>query len=137
MRRAAPILASLLLLGCRAAPPAPDGEGEHVKELEARVAWLEAQVKASTFVEDELLSLEVEHAGLLSTYAPDHPAVLDVERRIRGVESVRALEGHARREAMRRRLETERDLLLRQYTPDHPKVQVLDAELAYLASAPG
>jgi len=127
------MFAPVLLLGCRSAAPPPDDAGAaHVKELEARVAWLEAQVKMSAFLDDEILDLELQRAAMLASHTPDHPAVLDLDRKIAALGKVRDLQEHAKRDAMRHRLEAEREALLDTYTPEHPKVQVVDAQIAYL-----
>jgi len=138
MRTNGLLLGCLLIVGCRTAPPpAPEPDTTRIHELEARVAWLEAQVKAATFVEDEILALEVERAARLVIYAPDHPAILDIERKIRALRKVHELDGRARRDAMLHRLEAERDVLLGTYTPEHPSVRKLDAKIAFLKESAG
>jgi len=134
------LLGSVLLVGCRAAPPPapePAPDDARIRELESRITWLEAQVRAATFVDDEILSLQVQRAAMLVTYAPDHPAILGIDRKIQAIESVRALENRARRAAMLRRLEEERGVLLGTYTPDNPGVRKLDAKIAFLKSDAG
>jgi len=127
------LFAPVLLLGCRSAPPqAGDAEDAHVKELEARVAWLETQVKMSAFLDDEILDLELQRAAMLVSHEADHPAVLDLDRKILALGKVRDLGEHARRDAMRRRLEAERATLLGTYTPEHPRVRTVDAKIEYL-----
>jgi hypothetical protein len=121
----------LLLLGCRSGPPPGDAAGARVRELEARVAWLEAQVRLAT-VEEELLDLQVQRAAALVTYQPDHPAVLGLDRRIEALGRVRNLDARMRRDTMRLRLEAERSVLLDTYTADHPTVQRIDAKIAFL-----
>jgi len=138
MKRATWLLfAPALLLGCRSAPPPEDPEGARVRELEARVAWLEAQVKVVAILDDEILDLEVRRAAMLVSHEPDHPAVLDLDRRILALGKVRALRERARRDAMCSRLEAERDVLLGTYTPDHPEVRGIDAKIAFLRSDAG
>ncbi|HEX5139090.1 MAG TPA: hypothetical protein VFY93_19130 [Planctomycetota bacterium] len=134
MKRATWLLfAPVLLLGCRSAPPpAGDAEDEHVRDLEARVAWLETQARMSAFLDDEILDLELQRAAMLARREAGHPAVLDLDRKILALRKVRDLEEHARRDAVRRRLEAERETLLGTYTPAHPKVQAVDAKIAYL-----
>ncbi len=128
----------LLGVGCRATPPpAQDPDGARIRELEDRVAWLEEQAKAATLVEDEILALEVRRAGLLVTYEPSHPAILDLDRKIQALEKVRVLECRVRRQTMCERLEIERDRLLTTYTHDHDSVRRLDAQIAFLRSDAG
>jgi hypothetical protein len=138
MKRATWLLfAPVLLLGCRSAPPPEDPGALRVRELEARVAWLEAQVNVAAFLDDEILDLQLQRAAMLVTHEPDHPAVLDLDRKVAALEKVRALEGRARRDAMCRRFEAERHALLRTYAPDHPSVQGVDAKIAFLRSDAG
>jgi hypothetical protein len=125
----------VVLGGCQAARREAEDDGAaRIRELEARVAWLEAQVKVSAFLEDEILDLELRRAAMLVTYTADHPAILDLERKIAALGKVRELEDRGRRDAARRRLEAEREVLLGTYTPDHPKVQGVDAQIAFLGT---
>ncbi|MCK6459574.1 MAG: hypothetical protein L6Q95_06725 [Planctomycetes bacterium] len=124
----------VLLLGCRSAPPPGEAEPARVRELEARVAWLEAQAKVASFLDDEILDLEVRRAAMLLTHEPTHPAVLDLDRQIAALGKVKELDARMRRDAMRRRLEAEREALLGTYTEDHPSVRTIDAKIAFLSA---
>ncbi len=124
----------VLLLGCRSAPLPGDPGAARIRELEARVAWLEAQGRAAGFLDDEILDLEVRRAAMLVTHEPEHPAILDLDRRIAALGKVRELEARVRRDAMRRRLEAEREVLLGTYAADHPSVRTIDAKIAFLSA---
>lgn len=133
MKRATRLLSvSVALVGCRSSPPAEDAAAARVRELEARVAWLEAKAKTLSFLDDEILDLEVRRAAMLLTHEPGHPAVLDLDRRIAALGKVKELEARIRREAMCRRLEAEREALLGTYTTEHPSVRTIDAKIAFL-----
>lgn len=139
MWRANRLLVGLLLCvaGCRTAPPpAADTADARIAELEARVAQLEAQEKAAG-LDDEILALEVERAGLLVTCTPENPTITKIERRIQALGKMRVEEERARRDRMRQRLEVERSVLLVTYAPDHPSVIRLDAKIAFLKTNPG
>jgi hypothetical protein len=133
MKRATRLLfVPVFLLGCRSTPPPEDPESARVRELEARVAWLEAQVKVAAFLDDEILDLQVRRAAMLVTHEPEHPAVLDLDRRILALGKVKDLEARAHRDAMCRRLEAEREVLLGTYAAEHPSVRTIDAKIAFL-----
>lgn len=123
--------------GCRTAPaPAADRDDTRVRELGARISALEAQAKTAD-LDDEILALQVERAGLLVTYTPEHPAILRIEHGIRALEEARVEDRRARRDRMLRKLETERQSLLVTYTPDHDLVRRLDAQIAFLETHAG
>ena len=123
--------------GCRATPPpAAEADGAQIRELEDRVARLETRAKAADCA-DEILALEVERQGLLVFYAPGHPTVTGIDRKIRAWKETQVGETRARREQMARRLEVEREGLLVTYTPSHQAVRKLDAQIAFLRSGPG
>jgi len=139
MSWASRLLVGLLLCGagCHSTPPpATETDNARIRELEARIARLEAQEKASS-LDDEILALEVERAGLLVTYTPENPVVTKIERRIQALGKMRVEEGRARRDRMRQRLQVERDVLLVTYAPDHPSVIRLDAKIAFLKADAG
>lgn len=126
----------LCAAGCRAAPPPAADDGARIRELETRIARLEAQAKAADF-DDAILALEVDHAGLLVTYTSEHPAILEIDRRIEALETSRAEECRARRDRMVHELEAERAQALVTYTPDHDAVRKLDAQIAFLERKAG
>jgi hypothetical protein len=132
-------LASVGLLlcgaGCRAAPP-PAAADPRVHELEERIARLEAQAEPAN-LDDGILALEVERAGLLVIHTPEHPAILRIDRRIEALETARAEEARARRERMLRRLEAQRAEALVTYAPDHEIVRRLDVQIAFLEDGAG
>lgn len=125
----------LCVAGCHTAPP-PAPDASRIRDLEARIARLETQAKTAD-LDDEILALKVERAGLLVTYAPEHPTIVGIGRRIEALERMRVEEDRARRDRMLRGMEVERDVLLVTYSPDHDSVRELDAKIAYLRSDAG
>ena len=138
MRQAGVLLVLVLCgTGCRAtyAPTAVPDAGR-ICELEGRVARLEEESKGAD-LDHEILALEVERAGLLVTYAPDHPAILRIDRKIETLQGSRAEETGKRHARMLRQLESQRAQAIVTYTSAHPVVRRLDAQIAFLRSDEG
>ena len=134
VRQAGVFLVLVVLGGCRATVPLPPaGDGARFCELEDRIARLETQSKAAD-LEDQILALEVERAGLLVTYTPEHPAVLRIDRKIETLRGTRNEGDRQRHAKMLRQLEAQRSQALVTHTPDHATVQRLDAQIAWLRS---